>query len=103
MAPSLPEGATFERLNSAKAELARILPPQAAKILSALQHVEIALQYYTIDSLSTEALRATRAALRALNQIEKRHELPPPVSFAVNQATCELANILKTSRAQQAV
>lgn len=99
MVPGLSEHATFEHLNSARVELAKLLPPQSDKILRALQHVELAMQYHAIDSESDEVLYAVRVALRALNQIERLSELPPLVSFAVNQATGELASILKAIRA----
>ena len=101
MIPGLSEGTAFDQLKSARAELDKVLPPQSDKILRALQHVELALQHYTINGLSNEVLHAIRVALRALNQIEKRSELPPMVSVAIGLATSDLANIFRAMRAGQ--
>lgn len=99
MAPGLSKSATLEQLNCARTKLSTVLPPHADKIVRALQHVELALQYYSIDSSSDKLVHATRIALRTLNQIENQQNLPPAVRFAVGQATDALASIVKAIRA----
>jgi hypothetical protein len=103
MVAGISERATLEHLNCARTRLSKILPPHADKIVRALQHVELALQYHTIDSESGKLVHATRIALRTLNQIENQQNLPPAVRFAVGQATHELANIIKAIRASESL
>jgi len=95
-APS--EESVFEQLASARASLAAVLPPQADKILHSLQRVELALQYSTIDGRRGDVLDAARNALKTLNLIERRRELPPNVALAVSRAICELTKIVKAAR-----
>jgi hypothetical protein len=98
-APS--EESVFEQLASARASLAAVLPPQADKILHSLQRVELALQYWTMDGRRGDVLDAARNALKTLNLIERRRELPPNVGLAVSRAICELTKIVRAARATE--
>lgn len=85
-----------EALAIARDQLGRVMPPQADKILRALQQVELAVQHREARSDSRKVLQSLREALRALNQIEGRRHLPPPISVAVAAAIDSLVHSLRT-------
>ena len=84
------------QLAIAKQQLGEILPPQASPILRAFQKLEVALHYAAIDGHARSAWNATSEALRALDRIEKKNQLPPAVRVALAHAIAGIHNAFDT-------
>lgn len=92
--------AAIDQLAAAKQQLGSLLPPQASPILRAFQKLEIALHYASIEGHARSAWNATSDALRALDRIEKKRELPSPVREAIANAIAGILKALDTIKLQ---
>lgn len=86
-------------LTAAREKLASILPPQADKLVRALQCVDLALQYLEIESSTDRVLSDLRHALRALNRIEKR-DLPPTMALLISTTIGKVVRALRLAEAR---
>ena len=89
------------QLAVAKQQLGEILPPQASPILRAFQKLEIALHYAAIEGHARSAWNATSEALRALDRIEKKNELPSAVRVALAHAIAGIHNAFDTIKTEE--
>lgn len=88
------------QLAAAKQQLGSLLPPQASPILRAFQKLEIALHYAAIEGHARSAWNATSDALRALDRMDKKRELPSPVRVAVANAIADILKALDTIKTE---
>lgn len=86
------EPAVLEHLNDAKSKLADVLPPQADKILRAFQHVQIALEFSSMEGGSDRTLDECREALRALDEIDHRDQLSAQINDAIAIARIKITD-----------
>jgi len=88
-----------EPLTSARERLADVLPPQSAKLVEALQFVDLAMQYSALEGQGAKVMKVAKRALRALNSIENRRALPPAVSTSISRAISEIVRAVRALEA----